>query len=117
MSTKPQLWPTGEQFTREVIIQTNTDPVPVMITYTVPPFEAVVEAWQNTDPAKSYTQLRQFIVGWDLQETLTDTVLILFLASYSGTYEAILNSWCEYMQDNFIIKSDYFNMTIGNYCH
>ncbi|HHE4876264.1 hypothetical protein [Morganella morganii] len=54
MNTKPQLWPTVEQFTHEVIIQTNTDPVPVMITYTVPPFEEVVEDWQNTDPAKSY---------------------------------------------------------------
>ncbi|HCM64151.1 MAG TPA: hypothetical protein DIT05_16660 [Morganella sp. (in: Bacteria)] len=98
MSTKPQLWPTGEQFTREVIIQTNTDPVPVMITYTVPPFEAVVEAWQNTDPAKSYPQLRQFIVGWDLQETLTDSVLVSFLVTYSGTYKVIMDGWCEHMK-------------------
>lgn len=104
MNAKPQLWPAGEQFTREVIIQTNTDPVPVMITYTVPTFEAVVEAWQNTDPAKSYLQLRQFIIGWDLQETLTDTVLMSFLTSYSGTYEAILNGWCSYV--NNILKKN-----------
>lgn len=109
MSTKPQLWPAGEQFTREVIIQTNTDPVPVMITYTVPPFEAVVEAWQNTDPAKSYPQLRQFIIGWDLQETLTDDVLISFLTSYSGTYEAILNGWCEHMKDTLTANQSLFS--------
>lgn len=99
MSTKPQLWPAGEQFTREVIIQTNTALLPVMITYTVPPFEAVIEAWQNTDPTKSYLQLRQFIIGWDLQDTLTDDVLISFLASYSGTHEVILNGWCGHMKD------------------
>lgn len=99
MSTKPQLWPTGEQFTREVIIQTNTDPVPVMITYTVPPFETAVEAWQNTDPAKSYPQLRQFIIGWDLQETLTGDVLISFLVTYSGTYKVIMDGWCMYMKE------------------
>ena len=116
MSTKPQLWPAGEQFTREVIIQTNTDPIPVMITYTVPPFEAVVEAWQNTDPAKSYPQLRQFIIGWDLQDTLTDDVLISFLASYSGTHEVILNGWCEYMkkileatQNSYFASSELIN--------
>lgn len=109
MSTKPQLWPAGEQFTREVIIQTNTDPVPVMITYTVPPFEAVVEAWQNTDQAKSYPQLRQFIIGWDLQETLTDDVLISFLTSYSGTYEAILNGWCEHMKDTLTANQSLFS--------
>ncbi|MFZ3823399.1 phage tail assembly chaperone [Morganella morganii] len=109
MSTKPQLWPTGEQFTREVIIQTNTDPLPVMITYTVPPFEAVVGAWQNTDSAKSYPQLRQFIVGWDLQETLTDDVLLSFLTSYSGTCEAILNVWCEHMKDTLTANQSLFS--------
>ncbi|EPI4694260.1 hypothetical protein ACS5QH_001701 [Morganella morganii] len=109
MSTKPQLWPAGEQFTREVIIQTNTDPLPVMITYTVPPFEAVIEAWQNTDPAKSYPQLRRFIIGWDLQETLTDTVLMSFLVTYSGTYEAILNGWCEQMKDTLAANQSLFS--------
>lgn len=80
-----------------------------MITYTVPVFEAVVEAWQNTDPAKSYPQLRQFIIGWDLQETLTDDVLISFLASYNGTYEAILNGWCEHMKNMLSANQSLFS--------
>ncbi|BET98198.1 hypothetical protein [Xenorhabdus taiwanensis] len=116
MKNKPQLWPAGEQFTREVIIQTNTNPLPVLITYTVPPFEAVVEAWQNTDPAKNYSYLRQFIVGWDLQETLTESVLIPFLIVYQGTYEAILNGWCEHMKGVLSVNQRLFSqvsMTIN----
>ncbi|HGH5989090.1 TPA: hypothetical protein ACJI8U_000640 [Morganella morganii] len=49
------------------------------------------------------------MIGWDLQETLTDTMLKSFLESYSGTYEAILNGWCEYMKRILeITQNSYF---------
>lgn len=59
------------------------------VTYTTPPFEIVVETWQNRDPAKAYAMFRQFIVDWDQEDKLTDNVLMSFLIAYPGTDEAI----------------------------
>ncbi|EMQ4444897.1 TPA: hypothetical protein ACGAON_002204 [Citrobacter freundii] len=95
----PLLWPEGEQFTREVLIPTKFEPLPVEITYIVPPFEVVVETWQNRDPAKGYTLFRQFIVDWDQQDKLTDDVLIAYLIKWPGTDMAIFDAWAEHMKD------------------
>lgn len=107
-----QLWPEGEQFTREVIIPTGfglcpketVEPAgyedfPVMVTFTVPPFNLVVETWQNKDQAKAYPLFRQFIVGWDQEDTLTEQVLMGFLYAYPGTDEAMFRAWCDYMKE------------------
>jgi hypothetical protein len=48
----PQLWPEGDTFIREVLIPTKYEPLPVLVTYIVPPFDAVVATWQNTDPER-----------------------------------------------------------------
>lgn len=99
MSNEQRIWPEGDQFTLEVDIPTNFEALQVLITYTVPPFDAVVETWQNKDPAKSYPLFRQFIVDWDMQDKLTDSVLISFLISYPGTSEAIFDAWAKHMKD------------------
>lgn len=98
MTNQVQLWPEGEVFTREVLIPTKYEPLPVKVTYTTPPFEIVVETWQNRDPAKVYALFRQFIVDWDQEDKLTDDVLMLFLIAYPGTDEAIFEGWCEHMK-------------------
>ena len=110
MTNQVQLWPEGEQFTREVIIPTGTglaeegvepagyEDFPVMVTFTVPPFDVVVETWRNTDPAKSYGLFRQFIVGWDQEDVLSDKVLMGFLYAYPGTDEALFKCWAEYVK-------------------
>lgn len=100
------------QFTREIVIplgfglspEEGNEPAgyeafPVMVTFTVPPFDMVVETWQNKDHAKAYPLFRQFIVGWDQEDTLTDKVLMGFLYAYPGTDEAMFSTWCKYMQD------------------
>lgn len=104
------LWPEGEQFTREVIIPTGAglpeegiEPVgyedfPVMVTFRVPAFDVVVEMWRNTDPAKSFGLFRQFIIGWDQEDELSDKMLVGYLYAYPGTDEAIFSAWCKYMQ-------------------
>ncbi len=60
MTNHPQLWPEGETFIREVLIPTKYEPLPVLVTYTVPPFDTVVATWQNADPEKAYPLFRQF---------------------------------------------------------
>ena len=93
-----QIWPEDETFTCEVLIPTKFGPLPVEITYTVPPFEVVVETWKNKDPAKGYTLFRQFIVDWDQQDKLTDDVLVAYLIKWPGTDIAIFAAWCEHMK-------------------
>lgn len=110
MTEATQLWPEGETFTREVIIPTGFGPCldeepvgyedfPVMVTFAVPPFEVVVDMWKNTDPDRSYGLFRQFIVGWDQEEELTDKVLKGYLNAYPGTDEALFRCWTEYMKE------------------
>ncbi|MCS4327466.1 hypothetical protein MU417_12990 [Klebsiella pneumoniae] len=99
MTNQARLWPEGEIFTRKVLIPTNYDPLPVKVVYVVPPFDAVIETWQNKDPMKSYDLFRQFIADWDQQEKLTDDILKCFLMAYPGTDEAIFAGWCEYMKE------------------
>lgn len=107
-----QLWPVGMQFSREIMIplgfglspEEGIEPAgyedfPVIVTFTVPPFDVVVETWQNKDPAKAYALFRQFIVDWDQQDKLTDDILMCFLASYPGTDEAIFAGWCDHMKE------------------
>ncbi|MDR7939061.1 hypothetical protein RIU82_03735 [Enterobacter soli] len=110
MSGKAQLWPEGRVFTREVVIQTGHGPseegavpagyedFPVMMTFIVPPFDVVVETWRNADPAKSYALFRQFIVGWDQEDVLSDKVLMGFLCAYPGSDEAIFTVFCEHIK-------------------
>lgn len=98
MTNQVQLWPEGEVFTREVLIPTKYEPLPVEVTYIVPPFANVIETWQNKDPAKAYALFRQFIVDWDQQDKLTDEILMCFLTAYPGTDEAIFAGWCEHMK-------------------
>ncbi|MFP9432641.1 hypothetical protein ACJ9N4_20485 [Enterobacter sp. LM3] len=111
MTNKAQLWPEGELFTREVVIpigwglpEGGVEPVgyedfSLMVTFIVPPFDVVVETWRNTEPAKSFGLFRQFIVGWDQEDALSDKVLTAYLYAYPGTDEAIFSAWCKYMQD------------------
>ncbi|WES90506.1 hypothetical protein [Dickeya fangzhongdai] len=99
MTNNGKIWPEGEQFTKEVLLHTEYEPLPVVITFTVPPFDVVVQAWQNSNPAKAYGLFRQFIVSWDQQERLTDEMLISFLYYFSGLEKSIYNSWAEYMKD------------------
>ncbi|WP_254304453.1 hypothetical protein [Citrobacter freundii] len=105
MTNQVQLWPEGEVFTREVFIPTKYEPLPVEVTYIVPPFDNVVETWQNKDPAKAYALFRQFIVDWDQQDKLTDEILMCFLTAYPGTDEAIFVGWCEHMKSQLEKKS------------
>lgn len=98
MKAHAQLWPEGKEFIREVLIPTKYDPLPVMITYVVPPFDVVVDAWQNTDPLRAYPLFRQFIVDWDQEDKLTDKILKSFLVAFPGTDKAIYDGWAEYMK-------------------
>lgn len=104
MTNHPQLWPEGETFIREVLIPTKYEPFPVLVTYTVPPFDIVVETWQNTDPEKAYSLFRQFIVDWDQQDKLTDDILISFLVTFPGTDKAIFNGWAEHMKERLAVS-------------
>ncbi|EIY5070970.1 hypothetical protein MLE54_003867 [Klebsiella quasipneumoniae] len=99
MINQARLWPEGQVFTHKVLIPTNYDPLPVEVVYVVPPFEVVIETWQNKDPMKSYDLFRQFIVDWDQQEKLTDDILKCFLMAYPGTDKAIFSGWCEHMKE------------------
>lgn len=110
MTNLTQLWPEGEIFTREVLITTKDEPLPVEVTYIVPPYDAVVDTWQNKDPVKSYALFRQFIVDWDQEDKLTDYILQCFLAGYPGTDEAIFAGWCEYMKGALIENENLFSL-------
>ncbi|WP_413499133.1 hypothetical protein [Buttiauxella gaviniae] len=110
MTNQIQLWPEGEIFTREVQIPTKYEPLPVLMTYTVPPFDVVVEMWQNKDPDKAYPLFRQFIVDWDQQDKLTDDILMSFLVGYPGTDKAIFAGWCEHMKDALAANNEAFAM-------
>lgn len=104
------IWPEGEQFTLEVIIPTGEEitgegiesvgyeDFTVMMTFRVPAFDVVVETWRNTDPAKSYGLFRQFIVGWDQEDELTDKMLVGYLYAYPGADEAIFTAFCEHIK-------------------
>jgi len=105
-----QMWPEGETFIREVLIPTKYEPLPVLITFIVPPFDVVVETWQNKDPEKAYPLFRQFIVDWDQQDKLTDNVLMSFLVGYPGTDKAIFAGWCEHMKAVLAANEQLFNM-------
>lgn len=98
MNSTHRIWPEGDQFTLEVDIPTRFEPVPVLITFVVPAFDVVVETWQNKDPLKTYPLFRQFIVDWDMQDTLTDDLLMSFLIAYPGTAEAIFDCWAAHMK-------------------
>ncbi|CAM3765491.1 hypothetical protein [Rahnella victoriana] len=98
MNSTQRIWPEGDQFTLEVNIPTNFESLPVFITYVVPAFDVVVETWENKDPAKAYTLFRQFIVDWDMQDRITDSVLMSFLIAYPGTSEAIFDAWAAHMK-------------------
>jgi hypothetical protein len=59
-----------------------------------------VETWRNTkDTAKSFGLFRQFIVGWDQEDVITDKVLMGYLYAYPGTDEALF-SMDGYMKGN-----------------
>ncbi|WP_312284908.1 hypothetical protein [Yokenella regensburgei] len=98
MKEQPLMWPEGETFVREVMIHTEDESFPVLVTFTVPKFEVAVEFWKNTDPDKAYGLFRQFIVDWDQQDKLTDDVLIAYLFKWPGTDAAIFSVWCEHMK-------------------
>ena len=108
MNSAQRIWPEGEQFTKPVTIQTNTGPLDVEITYIVPPFEVVVETWQNKDPEKAYPLFRQFLVDWDQQQKLTDNVLMMYLQAYEGASEAIFDTWATHMKDTLTHNSEHF---------
>ncbi|MBU9823905.1 hypothetical protein [Rahnella perminowiae] len=109
MNSAQRIWPEGDQFTKPVTLQTNTGPLEVEITYTVPPFEVVVEFWQNKNPEKSYPLFRQFLVDWDMQDKLTDNVLITFLMAYSGTSEAIFEAWATHMTHYIVANNQVYS--------
>lgn len=113
MNSTQRIWPEGDQFTLEVYIPTNFESLPVLITYVVPAFEVVVETWRNKDPAKSYTLFRQFIVDWDMQDRITDSVLMSFLMAYPGTSEAIFDAWSAYMKELLAANSLNFSQVTG----
>lgn len=78
------------------------------ISYTVPPFEVVVETWQNKDPAKGYALFRQFIVDWDQQDKLTDNMLIAYLIKWPGADRAIFDAWAEHMKIELVSRQTLF---------
>lgn len=108
MNKQAQIWPEGETFTREVLIPTKYEPLPVEITYTVPAFDVVVDTWQNKDPAKGYALFRQFIVDWDQQDKLTDEVLVAYLIKWPGTDMAIFSGWYEHMKEVLTVNEQLF---------
>lgn len=108
--TTQQMWPEGEQFTRSVNIPTKYGPLPVSITYIVPPFETVVATWKNREPEKAYPLFRQFIVDWDQEDKLTDDVLMEFLFYWPGTDKAIFAGWCEHMEEVLVANNQAFDM-------
>lgn len=108
--TKQQIWPEGQQFTLEVNLPTRYEPLPVEITYIVPPFDVVVEMSQNKDPDKAYPLFRQFIIDWDQEDKLTDDILISFLVGYPGTDKAIFAGWCEHMKGALAANNQAFAM-------
>ncbi|WP_449632546.1 hypothetical protein [Rahnella aceris] len=110
MNSTQRIWPEGDQFTLEVNIPTNFETLPVLVTYVVPAFDVVVETWQNKDPAKAYALLRQFIVDWDVQEKITDSVLMSFLIAYPGTSEAIFDAWTAHMKIKLTINEQQFSV-------
>lgn len=69
-----------------------------MVTFRVPAFDVMVEMWRNTDPAKSYGLFRQFIVGWDQEDELTDKMLVGYLYAYPDADEAIFTAFCEHIK-------------------
>jgi hypothetical protein len=81
------------------------DVFPVMVTFVVPPFEIVVDMWKNTNPERSYGLFRQFIVGWDQEDKLTDKVLMGYLYAYPGTDEALFRCWTEHMKGRLAEKN------------
>jgi hypothetical protein len=113
MNSTQRIWPEGYQFTLEVNIPTNFESLPVLITYVVPAFEVVVETWENKDPAKAYTLFRQFIVDWDMQDRITDSVLMSFLMAYPGTSEAIFDAWAAHMKGILAANSLTYSQAAG----
>lgn len=109
MKCDMQLWPEGEQFTQEVIIPTGAglpqegveregyEDFPIMVTFRVPAFDVVLESWRNTDPAKCFYLFRQFIVGWDQEDELTDEMLVGYLYAYPGADENMFRIFCEHI--------------------
>lgn len=108
MTNQTQLWPEGEVFTKEVLIPTKYEPLPVQVTYIVPPFDIVVETWQNKDPAKAYALFRRFIIDWDQQDKLTDEVLVAYLIKWPGTDMAIFAGWYEHMKEVLTVNAQLF---------
>lgn len=113
MSSAQRIWPEGDQFTLEVDIPTDDEPLPVGITYVVPAFNVVVETWQNKDPLKTYPLFRQFIVDWDMQDTLTDDLLMSFLIAYPGTAEAIFDAWAAHLKGIIAANTLTFSLAAG----
>lgn len=90
--------PTGAGLPEEGVKPVGYEDFPVMVTFKVPAFDVVVETWRNTDPAKSYSLFRQFIVGWDQEDELTDKMLVGYLYAYPGADEAIFTAFCEHIK-------------------
>ncbi|MGK0600316.1 hypothetical protein [Yokenella regensburgei] len=111
MKEQPLMWPEGETFVREVMIPTEDESFPVLVTFTVPKFEVAVEFWKNTDPDKAYGLFRQFIIDWDQQDKLTDDVLIAYLFKWPGTDVAIVTSWAEHMKSLLVEKISHSYIT------
>lgn len=113
MNSAQRIWPEGEQFTKPVTLQTNTGPLEVEITFTVPSFEVLVETWQNKDPEKSYPLFRQFLVDWDQEQKLTDTVLMMYLRAYEGASEAIFDVWATHMKEYIAANNQAYSQASG----
>ncbi len=97
-------WPEGEMFTKSVEIPVQDDLVEVEVTYTVPPFETLVAIHENCDPEMAYPLFRQFIVDWDLQDKLTDYVLMGFLAQNIQVSEVIFSAWADHMKKHIAAR-------------
>lgn len=106
-----RLWPEGTQFTREVMIPTKYELLPVLVTFAVPAFEVVVAMWKNEDPEQAYPLFRQFIVDWDQEETLTDYVLMSYLYAFPGSDEAMMRVWADHMKKALAANQKSYSIT------
>ncbi len=102
------LWPEGEQFTMDVNLPTPHEPFAVRVNYIVPSFNVVLEMLGNKDSQKAYSLFRQFIEGWDLEETLSDQMLIFHLTAFPGAAEVIFQKWAEHMKERLAASQAVF---------
>jgi len=100
----PRAWPEGTLFSKTVNLPSQGDLVEVEVTFTVPPFETVVDTFQNRDPDKAYPLFRKFIVDWDLQEKLQDHVLMCFLLQDIRVSEVMFAAWADHMKEHIAAR-------------